>query len=401
MAYIESFRVTNLAGRSGDISRDLDRHVNIFWGLNGAGKTTLLKILNAALSNETAGLDELPFDAAEVTFRSTLDDSTVTRTYAKHEQDALGEEDSGEPFLTGDGGIDGIWFEAEGTESEAHWESHTENSEMDPRRLSAKFTHSYLPITRVAERRRPQFRDPASNFRTQNPSSIEDMFVRQVRTRWTEYSAKSLARIRDIQQQGLASVLAILFGGIVGEQSLDVEEVEPEVAYDIVKSFLGDQQIQLALDKKAFSARFSASDEHRRVVIEIEEVRQHVAKILEPQREFQSVIDEMYAGNKHLVLRRTRAAMSPQPLSVWVGDKVIPLKSLSSGEKQLLQILLEALDAEEDTIMIDEPELSMHVDWQQRLVASLRRVNPNCQLLLATHSPEVMADVPNKLVFEL
>ena len=43
----------------------------------------------------------------------------------------------------------------------------------------------------------------------------------------------------------------------------------------------------------------------------------------------------------------------------------------------------------------------MHVDWQQVLVAAMKRVNPDCQLLLATHSPEVMADVADKYVFEL
>jgi predicted ATP-binding protein involved in virulence len=63
--------------------------------------------------------------------------------------------------------------------------------------------------------------------------------------------------------------------------------------------------------------------------------------------------------------------------------------------------MLEALAAEAGTVMIDEPELSMHVDWQQVLVASMKKVNPDCQLLLATHSPEVMADVPDELVFEL
>jgi len=79
----------------------------------------------------------------------------------------------------------------------------------------------------------------------------------------------------------------------------------------------------------------------------------------------------------------------------------IPLQSLSSGEKQLLRLMLETLAAGSSTVMIDEPELSMHVDWQQVLVAAMRRVNPECQMLLATHSPEVMAEVADENVFEL
>lgn len=63
--------------------------------------------------------------------------------------------------------------------------------------------------------------------------------------------------------------------------------------------------------------------------------------------------------------------------------------------------MLEVLAADANTVMIDEPELSLHVDWQQVLVASMQKVNPECQMLLATHSPEVMADVPDELVFQL
>ena len=52
------------------------------------------------------------------------------------------------------------------------------------------------------------------------------------------------------------------------------------------------------------------------------------------------------------------------------GEEVIPLEALSSGEKQLLQLLLECLAAGANPILIDEPELSLHVDWQTDLLAT-------------------------------
>jgi predicted ATP-dependent endonuclease of OLD family len=52
-------------------------------------------------------------------------------------------------------------------------------------------------------------------------------------------------------------------------------------------------------------------------------------------------------------------------------------------------------------IIIDEPELSMHIDWQHDLLAALRVLNPQCQIIVATHSPEVMADVPDDKIFRL
>jgi predicted ATPase len=74
---------------------------------------------------------------------------------------------------------------------------------------------------------------------------------------------------------------------------------------------------------------------------------------------------------------------------------------LSSGEKQLIRILLDTLLAKDSSIIIDEPELSMHIDWQRVLLASMRELNPTAQIIVATHSPEIMADVPDQHIFEI
>jgi predicted ATPase len=70
----------------------------------------------------------------------------------------------------------------------------------------------------------------------------------------------------------------------------------------------------------------------------------------------------------------------------------IPLLTLSSGEKQMFILLGEALLEEQRpwVYIADEPELSLHMDWQERLVTSLREINPNGQIIFATHSPEIL-----------
>jgi predicted ATP-binding protein involved in virulence len=40
--------------------------------------------------------------------------------------------------------------------------------------------------------------------------------------------------------------------------------------------------------------------------------------------------------------------------------------------------------------VVDEPELSLHVSWQRKFVSAIRRANPAVQLILATHSPEII-----------
>lgn len=67
---------------------------------------------------------------------------------------------------------------------------------------------------------------------------------------------------------------------------------------------------------------------------------------------------------------------------------------LSSGEKQLLILLLTALCQEDKPaiLLLDEPEISLHLRWQHDLIEMLRKLNPNCQLIIATHSPSIFND---------
>jgi len=37
----------------------------------------------------------------------------------------------------------------------------------------------------------------------------------------------------------------------------------------------------------------------------------------------------------------------------------------------------------------DEPELSLHIEWQEKIISSIRDLNPNSQIIVATHSPEI------------
>jgi len=83
------------------------------------------------------------------------------------------------------------------------------------------------------------------------------------------------------------------------------------------------------------------------------------------------------------------------------SGKNIGLASLSSGEKHLLRILVEALLIGESSLIVDEPEISMHVDWQKQLIHSLRALNQTAQFIFATHSPEVLADVPDEKIFRI
>lgn len=398
MTTIKEFRIENLAGQKKTLHCVLDPKLNIFWGLNGTGKTTLLRILDAALSNKTSELSDLPFDTAEISFYSHTHDMDIVRRYNRQNVPEREKKAADRWQMLAELDLeDHIAYNLARDDADPGWD--TEFSSQNTEVERASFKHSYLPISRMLDARRTDSH--------MAEMTADERFIRRVNNVWSRYSSRSLASIRDIQQLGLAEVLAILFGG-TGQQELQSDsganagvdvETSAEEAYSIVSDFLTPQRIHLPLGMKDFMARYDKSPQHRHVVTRIRSVMKQIDRVLAPQEELQAVIEEMYIGNKHLLLNRTGGIRSR--VEVDVDGESIPLNALSSGEKQLLQILLETLAVSESTIMIDEPEISLHPDWQMGLVGSMRRVNPQAQFLLATHSPELMIGIADECVFEL
>lgn len=107
-----------------------------------------------------------------------------------------------------------------------------------------------------------------------------------------------------------------------------------------------------------------------------------------PKRLFQDIIDELFAETGKKIVRSENEIRFSQ-----VGETLFPYQ-LSSGEKQILAILLTVLvqDGLPYVLFMDEPEVSMHVDWQKKLIALILSLNPNVQIILSTHSPAVIMD---------
>ena len=76
------------------------------------------------------------------------------------------------------------------------------------------------------------------------------------------------------------------------------------------------------------------------------------------------------------------------------GDK-FDINELSSGEKQLFlrTLAIRMLNPENSIILIDDPELSLHPKWQQRIVDVYRKIGKNNQIIIATHSPHILGSV--------
>lgn len=101
---------------------------------------------------------------------------------------------------------------------------------------------------------------------------------------------------------------------------------------------------------------------------------------------FLDLVDELFAETGKTIDRQSNELRFMQ------YDELLSPYKLSSGEKQILVILLTVLtqDLKPYVLFMDEPEASLHFEWQKRLIDMIVELNPHVQIILTTHSPAVV-----------
>lgn len=103
---------------------------------------------------------------------------------------------------------------------------------------------------------------------------------------------------------------------------------------------------------------------------------------------FCCIVNDMFkATGKHIEIEGNK-------FNIVSSGEVIPVDALSSGEKQMLLILLRVflMDSENSCVLLDEPENSLDISWQFELINILVKLNPNAQYFITTHSPSIFGD---------
>lgn len=136
----------------------------------------------------------------------------------------------------------------------------------------------------------------------------------------------------------------------------------------------------------------------------VDEAQRHVLAVYaQDARKKLAVFDDLYEKvNTFTKIANSRflhkqVTVSSEGLSVTRnGDTTLDLEKLSSGEQHELVMLYELLfrTSSNSLILVDEPEISLHVAWQKKWVSDLERVAKlsNFRAIAATHSPEIIGD---------
>ncbi len=101
--------------------------------------------------------------------------------------------------------------------------------------------------------------------------------------------------------------------------------------------------------------------------------------------DFRSVINGLFQETeKHIEIEGNK-------FNIVSKGQILPIDALSSGEKQILLIMLRVflLEGKESYVFLDEPENSLDISWQYKLIDTLTKLNPNAQFFITTHSPSI------------
>lgn len=135
-----------------------------------------------------------------------------------------------------------------------------------------------------------------------------------------------------------------------------------------------------------------------RIVEIIDEHKSKVDKLFKPINDFLDTVNQFYIdSNKKMEVDTVGQLLVSRP----DGSKCT-IEGLSSGERQLLVIFAHSFfnrhSHKKTVFIIDEPELSLHLGWQEKFAETIFSISPNSQYILATHSPEIVGENKHKAV---
>lgn len=397
------------------VKSDFDQEVNVVIGKNGTGKTTFMNILHAVLSVDVDALFENDFTKAVLTLVDGRRNKKIT--VEKIEND-----DAPFPWAVYKISTKKFIIPIYGHDEHRTLPMSVRRRAMEEaakikNELSNLVALASLSVYRIGSDIDPEMRD-RNNKRTLAPV---DQRLSSLMQRLTHYQLELSTEARVVSIKLQREVLASLL-----YQKGSTDEPLYNSGFDESKERknLIDAYKQLGISGSDITKRIQ---EHTMAIDESTknlnaylkeptsspggfdlaplEAYKRTAKVIKLSLDAAKKIDDIYQQQK-IFLEILHGFIPDKRFSFDSGDLRLEMEGdvtiqrLSSGEKQLLILFIEALLQKRQPyiFLADEPELSLHISWQRNILPAIRKVNPNAQIIVATHSPEVASRFPSKII---
>lgn len=389
--------------------------VNIIIGKNGTGKTTFMNILIAVLNVDPTALEENEFQQVTIKLKNGRQSKTIrvkkiSKDNFYHISYSISRSSYDFPLIFGE---------------EIRYGSLTRRKALDVIQTVQRHLREVVKVASLSVYRFRSGLEYESKERRRLQSPI-DLHLESLMVRLTEYQLELSQAARNIsiglQKEVLTSLLYRASDSLTPFFSIDFDEERQRQDLISVYKNLGifDNEVNkrinehLGLVKEAVrlssepepdwhSVDFRALDAAERVFnvfnmsLKAEQKTKdlfgHANKFVELLRDF--IAEKHFKldpSGRLLITHSTKKPSDP--------NYTIPVEKLSSGEKQLIILFVEALLQRQRpfVFLADEPELSLHIEWQRRILPAIRELNPNAQIIVATHSPEVAGKFKKNII---
>ena len=414
---IESFKITKLWGYR-DIDLTFNNDVNILIGPNGSGKTTILNLLHSILSGDLRSILNINFEQAKIRLRSFKGRSVRTikvdivdgllrfkvgRREYKISIDILSSSRSNQPPF---------------------FSFYDRRNSIIRKRLSEEIAVLVPLIWLPVSRRLPVTEDEEEQYTKSGSLESVDLRLGELLDRLSDYHSRLNAQLSERYKKFEHQVLSVILYNKDYDRldlislSLPTEAEKDQLQRAFKAAGLLDEQMQVRINE-----HFNAAEETVKRILEGKNIRfesedipvlplinrtkdmveyagdleEDREQIFAPLRLYEEIVSS-FLNDKSIEV--DGSGQLKIELSLLPSPSEIDPRLLSSGEKQILILLTQALlRINEPVVYIaDEPELSLHVRWQEKLLRSLVTLGGQKQIIVATHSPDIVGNFQSQVI---
>jgi len=443
--YVRSIEASSIHGRF-DFKMDFGAGINIVYGKNGSGKTTLVHIIANILNGEFDRFVFLPFNSITVELDEDIvvvsnqmisdqlqliveiNNSPILKLPVLMTRELMSDRRLHRPFLA----RERKYLQEEDNISEYEFYLRERAKELEgleePERIKALLPAAYFPAFRTMIDAWASVQDESESRRaTRAWSSRATGFARkwfgqflptvnypsllEIEQRITEEVQHARLTIGRADRELLLQAFLQIFESLSKRPEKEQDHAE-SILQEIRSLFLKLEESPLQVESTlvtSFYLELSESihnpelvEESERTAVRVLNVyRELLEKVVNVQErsfsEIQQYLESVnkFLEGKQLIVDPTIPSYHRRSVGIGFDDgtSINQLHALSSGERQIVTLIFAATHmSEQKVVLIDEPEISLHVDWQRRLLGEMAEQIGDRQIIACTHSPVVGAD---------